>query len=63
MRIMPHDVRTCWNSTYDMLKFMLEYKEAIKMFTLDLKNDLRKFKLNDEEWGLVKELSNMLRVT
>ena len=62
MRIMPHDVCTCWNSTYDMLKFALEYKEAIKMFTLDLKNDLRKFELNDEEWGLVKELSNTLRV-
>ena len=60
---MPCDVCTCWNSTYDMLKFVLEYKEAIKMFTLDLKNDLHKFKLNDEEWGLVKELSNMLRVT
>ena len=63
MRIMPHDVRTHWNSTYDMLKFALEYKEAIKMFTSDLKNDLCKFKLNDEEWGLVKELSNTLRVT
>ena len=62
MRIMPHDVCTCWNSTYDMLKFALEYKEAIKMFTLDLKNDLCKFELNDEEWGLVKELSNTLRV-
>ena len=60
---MPHDIRTCWNLTYDMLKFALKYKEAIKMFTLDLKNDMHKFELNDEEWGLVKELSNTLRVT
>ena len=63
MRIMPRNVCTHWNSTYDMLKFVLEYKEAIKMFTSDLKNDLRKFKLNNKEWGLVKELSNTLRVT
>ena len=62
VRIMPRDVCTCWNSIYDMLKFMLEYKKAIKMFTSDLKNDLRKFELNNEEWGLVKELSDTLRV-
>ena len=59
---MPHDVWTWWNSTYDMLKFMLEYKEAIKIVTSDLNNDLRKYELNDEEWGLVGELANTLKV-
>jgi hypothetical protein len=59
---MPRDVRTRWNSTYDMLKFALEYKEAIKIVTSDLKNDLRKYELNDEEWGLVGELANTLKV-
>ena len=40
VRIMPHDVRTWWNLTYDMLKFALEYKETIKMLTSDLMNSL-----------------------
>ena len=61
MRIMPCDVQTWWNSTYDMLKFTREYKEVIEMVTLDSKNDLHKFELNDEEWGLVRELSNTLK--
>ena len=63
MRIMPRDVRTRWNSTYDMLKFALEYKEGIKMLTSDLTNGLRKYELDEEEWVLVKELVNTLKVT
>ena len=59
---MPHDVWTWWNSTYDMLKFMLKYKEAIKIVTSDLNNDLHKYELNNEEWGLVGELVNTLKV-
>lgn len=63
VRIMPRDVRTRWNSTYDMLKFALEYKEGIKMLTSDLTNGLRKYELDEEEWVLVKELVNTLKVT
>ena len=50
VRIMPHDVWTWWNLTYDMLKFALKYKEAIKIVTSDL--------VNNKEWALVKELPN-----
>jgi hypothetical protein len=60
---MPRDVRTRWNSTYDMLNFALEYKEGIKMLTSDLMNGLRKYELDEEEWFLVKELANTLKVT
>jgi len=35
-RIMPRDVTTCWNSTYDMLKFALEYCKAINILTADM---------------------------
>ena len=59
---MPRNVQTRWNLTYDMLKFALEYKEAIKIVTLDLNNDLHKYELNEEEWGLVGELANTLKV-
>jgi hypothetical protein len=39
-RIIPCDVTTHWNSTYDMLKFALEYQKAIDMLTVDKQNKL-----------------------
>ena len=58
VRIMPRDVRTRWNSTYDMLQFALEYKDAVKMVTSDLSNNLQKYELDNEEWVIAKELAN-----
>ncbi|KAF9003858.1 hypothetical protein BDQ17DRAFT_1183093, partial [Cyathus striatus] len=37
-KIIPHDVRTQWNLTYDLLTFLLEHKEAYIWFTGDVKN-------------------------
>ncbi|KAG1871908.1 hypothetical protein C8R48DRAFT_570036, partial [Suillus tomentosus] len=34
-RIMPRDVATRWNSTFDMLTFALEYREAIDIICAD----------------------------
>ncbi|KAI0776430.1 hypothetical protein BC629DRAFT_1253789, partial [Irpex lacteus] len=39
-RIMPRDVRTRWNSTYAMLDFALQYREAIAEFTGSLRTNL-----------------------
>ena len=58
---MPHDVSTCWNSTYDMLSFAIEYREAIESMTADQKNDLRKFELAEEEWVIAEEVRNTLK--
>ena len=55
VRIMPHDVRTHWN-------FALGYKDAIKMITSDLANGLWEYKLNEDEWLIVKELVATLKV-
>ncbi|KIY60870.1 hypothetical protein CYLTODRAFT_314020, partial [Cylindrobasidium torrendii FP15055 ss-10] len=33
--LIPRDVRTCWNSTYDMLEFALAHRSAIDTFTGD----------------------------
>ncbi|RDX45347.1 hypothetical protein OH76DRAFT_1301650, partial [Lentinus brumalis] len=30
-RLIPRDVRTRWNSTFDMADFVIEYREAIEM--------------------------------
>jgi hypothetical protein len=59
---MPRDVATHWNSTYDMLNFAVDYRKAIEHVTLDLKNDLRKYKLTDIEWQIAVELKDTLKV-
>ncbi|KAF9537059.1 hypothetical protein CPC08DRAFT_612058, partial [Agrocybe pediades] len=37
-RLIPRDVTTRWNSTYDMLAFVLEYRGVVEKFTADRKN-------------------------
>ncbi|TFK79583.1 hypothetical protein K466DRAFT_469818, partial [Polyporus arcularius HHB13444] len=32
-RVLPRDVRTCWNSTFQMLEVALEYRQAIETIT------------------------------
>ena len=59
--IMPQDVTTWWNSTYDMLSFTMKYRKAIEHITSDLKNDLRKYELTDTEWRIADELKEMLK--
>ena len=62
-RIMPHDVTTYWNSTYDMLKFALEYRKAIDILTADRQNDLQNYKLSKQEWTIAAQLSEVLKVS
>lgn len=61
-RVIPRDVTTRWNSTYDMLSFVLEYRVAVDSFTAKRENDSRELELNDEEWEVVKQLSEVLMV-
>lgn len=62
-RIMPRDVTTRWNSTYDMLNFALEYRNAIDILTADRQNELRAYELNDSEWIIATQLSDVLKVS
>ena len=62
IRIMPRDVSTRWNSTYDMLDFAIRYQKAIKSITSDRKNDLRQFEMSEEEWAIADELREVLKV-
>ena len=60
--MMPRDVSTRWNSTYDMLLFALDFRPAIDSMTATRELGLRKYELNAEEWSVAEELKNVLRV-
>ena len=62
-RTMPRDVSTRWNSTYDMLKFAIDYRKAIDRLTMDKNLGLRQYELSDEEWEIAKQLSTLLMVS
>jgi hypothetical protein len=44
------------------LQFALQYRKAIEAMVGDLSNGLRKYEMDDEEWGLIEELTTVLKV-
>jgi hypothetical protein len=60
--MMPRDVSTRWNSTYDMVEFATEYRAALDIMTADRDMNLRKFELSKKEWGMATELCEVLQV-
>jgi len=58
--MMPHDVATRWNSTYDMLKFTDKYRAALNVMTADCDMNLHKFELSKKEWAMATELCEVL---
>lgn len=59
---MPRDVTTRWNSTYDMLKFALEFRTALDTIAGERDMKLRKYELNDAEWVIARQLGDLLEV-
>ena len=62
-RMMPQDVATWWNSTFDMLDFAVQYRVAIDAMTAVQEFDLRKYELVPAEWDIAKELRDVLKVS
>lgn len=58
---MPHTIATCWNSTHNMLKFAVEYQTAIEMMVKE--KALRCYELDDDEWAMVSQLMEILKVS
>jgi hypothetical protein len=51
-----------WNSTYDMMKFALTYREAIDKITADKSLKLRRYELDNNNWVIVEDLVSVLEV-
>ena len=60
--MIPHDVRTRWNATYDMLNFTYEYKEAINQITDRCEMKLRDYEIEPHEWDIIKQLWDILGI-
>lgn len=61
-RMMPRDVTTRWNSTYDMLEFAIEYREALEAMTGNQKMKMRQYELTEEDWNIATQLRDVLKV-
>ena len=60
--MMPCDVTTRWNSTFDMLDFAVEHITAINTITADCDMKLRKYELSEGDWVIACKLRNVLKV-
>ena len=61
-RMMPRDVTTRWNSTFDMLDFAVEYREALDSMTGNQRMKLRQYELTEEDWEITTQLRDVLKV-
>ncbi|KAI0245011.1 hypothetical protein BJV78DRAFT_1142419, partial [Lactifluus subvellereus] len=50
-----------WNSTYDMMAFVLNYRDAIDQLTGNRALKLRAYELNNEDWGIIEDLVAILK--
>jgi hypothetical protein len=60
--MMPRDVTTRWNSTYDMLEFSCDYREVLDSITGNQKMKLRQYELSEEDWEIATKLRDVLKV-
>jgi hypothetical protein len=56
IHLIPRDVKTCWNSTYNMAKAVLKYHSAINDIMANKSLKLRKFELDDDDWKIIGDL-------
>ncbi len=60
--MMPRDVTTRWNYTYEMLSFAYTYRDAYNELTRNRDMKMRKYEIEDSEWEIVKQLADVLKV-
>ncbi|KAJ7768982.1 hypothetical protein B0H16DRAFT_1307592, partial [Mycena metata] len=55
-RLIPRDVRTRWNSLYDMLVVAIEYRQVVNSLTSDRTLNLREYEISDLEWDILNDM-------
>ncbi|KAJ7447001.1 hypothetical protein FB451DRAFT_1054718, partial [Mycena latifolia] len=61
-RVLPRDIKTHWNSTYDMINSALAYHHALHEITLDSDYGLTNQYLSADEWAILSDLRDILLV-
>ena len=61
-RMMPRDVSTRWNSTFNMLNFAIKHIAAINTITGDCDMKLRQYELSEDDWNFARQLRDVLKV-
>ena len=62
-QVIPYDIRTRWNATYDMLDCAYEYRKAINEITDIWYMKLQQYKIDTCEWEIVRQLHDLLKVS
>ncbi|KAE9396685.1 hypothetical protein BT96DRAFT_824286 [Gymnopus androsaceus JB14] len=60
--LIPRNVATQWNSTYDILLFAKEYAKVIDDITGNKSLNLRNYELLDPQWKIVNNLKAALKI-
>ncbi|KAI6097184.1 hypothetical protein F5141DRAFT_1011488 [Pisolithus sp. B1] len=63
MRQIPWDVSTCWNSTFDMVSFIVEYRTPVEALTDKCCLSLAAYALDKHEWLVLGQLCEVLKVS
>ena len=61
-KMMPCNVSTWWNSTFDMLNFAVKHITAINTLTVDHNMKLRQYELSKSYWAIAHQLRDVLKV-
>jgi len=60
--MIPRDVVTRWNSTFDMLEFSVKFRPAINKITAKHEMKLQQYELIEWEWTIVGQLCDVLKM-
>ncbi|KIK19921.1 hypothetical protein PISMIDRAFT_106722, partial [Pisolithus microcarpus 441] len=62
VRQILRDVSTCWNSTFDMVSFVVEYRTPVDALTDKCHLGLAAYALDEHEWLVLGQLYEVLKI-